>query len=177
MGKQHPPPTTTTPKQREFFTTPSYHFVSTKTSLVSESLCIKKPFLIENAFEKQSDSVTALRSDYLAPLLLPVAPLAVWMVASLSSASVSSSFFRSLLRRIRTGRCGCCALLPINGKTHEPLKSVAHCDLLSSSRICQSAPENVTLGGKFCCFFSPNFPSHTHSHTLMEKPKMTTKTA
>lgn len=61
--------------------------------LVSESVCIKKPVLIENAFEKQSDLVTALRSDYLAPLLLPLAPRAVWMVASLSSASVSSSFF------------------------------------------------------------------------------------
>ena len=46
-------------------------FSPLKTSLVSESLCIKKPVLTENAFDKQSDSVTAIRSDYLATLLLP----------------------------------------------------------------------------------------------------------
>lgn len=78
--------------REEVFTTPSHCCVSSKTSLVSESVCIIKSVLIENAFEKQSDSVTALRSDFLAPLLLPLAPLAVWMVASLSFASVSSSF-------------------------------------------------------------------------------------
>lgn len=44
--------------------------------------------------EQQSVWVAALRSDYLAALLLlHLAPLAVWMVASLSSASISSSCF------------------------------------------------------------------------------------
>lgn len=108
------------------------------------------------------------------PHLLTLPPQAVWTVVSF----VICLHVLQLLPR-PTRPCfppcfeestpGCCALMPISEGRQEPLMSVALCDSLSSSRVCQSARENVTPKETFAAL------PPLHPHPANHSPRIHTK--